>query len=117
MPRTSRGSNSNPSPLEGTPTEGKIEQDLVGSEGGLHARGGAPSIDHIARPRNHRLGAVGAFRAVLNIVREPRTIGDPERDQPLDGHGPPSCASPESERERDSASERKRALERETVCV
>ena len=57
-----------------TPTEGMIEQDLAGSEGGLHARGGAPFIEHIARPRKHRLGATGA---VLNTVRQPRTIGDP----------------------------------------
>ena len=28
-----------------------IEQDLAGSEGGLHARKKAPCIDHIARPR------------------------------------------------------------------
>ena len=44
-----------------TPTEGVIEQDLAGSEEGLHARGRAPCMDHIARPRKHRLGAIGAI--------------------------------------------------------
>ena len=72
------------------------EQDLAGSDGGLHAGGGAPFIEHTANPRKHRLEAIGAIEALLDSVRQPRTIGDPERDQPHDGHGPP----PGAERER-----------------
>ena len=34
-----------------TPKEGMTEQDLEGSEGGLHEREKAPFIDHIARLR------------------------------------------------------------------
>ena len=84
-----------------TPTEDMTEQDLAGSEGGLHARGRAPFIGHIARPRKHRLGAVGAIGTFWNLVCQPRTVGDPERDQPHDGHGSP----PGSERGRDERRE------------
>jgi len=44
-----------------TPTEGMVEQDLAGGEGGLLARWRAPCIHHIARPLKHRLGAIGAI--------------------------------------------------------
>ena len=57
-------------------------------------------MDHIARPQKHRLGAIGAL---LNIVRQPRTIGDPERDQPLMG----------MERQREN--EREREVERDEM--
>jgi hypothetical protein len=51
----------------------------------------------------------------LNKGRQPRTIGDPERDQPHDGHGPPTGAKRASgrERERDRKIERERGRERE----
>ena len=55
--------------LEGGGGSYEREQDLAGGEGGLHARGRAPFNDHIARPRKHRLGAIGAIAALLNIVR------------------------------------------------
>jgi len=67
---------------------------------------GTSCIDHKARPRKHRLGAIRAVGALLNIVRQPRTIGDPERDQPHDGHGPPPGAGRESESERERERER-----------
>ena len=35
---------------------------------------GTPCIDHIARPRKHRLGAIGAVGALLNILRRPRKL-------------------------------------------
>ena len=52
-----------------------------GPRGGrVYYERGTPNIDHMARPRKHRLGAIGATGSLLNIVRQPRTIGDPERD-------------------------------------
>ena len=42
----------------------------------------------------------------MNRVRQPRTIGDSERDQPLDGHGPPPGAGTENEGERERERER-----------
>ena len=72
-----------------------------------HERG-IPCMDHMARPRKHRLGAIGAIGGLLIIVSQPRTIGDPERDQPHDGHGPPPGAERKREREREGKRERER---------
>ena len=53
----------------------------------------------------------------MNTVRPPRTIGNPERDQPHVRHGPPPGAKREREsaraRERNTERERKRVRERE----
>jgi hypothetical protein len=70
-------------------------------------------MDHMARPRKHRLGAIGAIGGLLIIVSQPRTIGDPERDQPHDGHGPPPGADRKREREREGKRERERDEKRE----
>ena len=52
----------------------------------------------------------------MNRVRQPRTIGDPERDRPHDGHGPLPGAKREMKRdgERERERERKRNRVRET---
>jgi len=63
------------------PTVGLCLGAYGGPRGGAFSyERGTPSIDHIARPWKHRLGDIGAIGALLNIVRPPRMVGDPERD-------------------------------------